>query len=147
MLTFRSCFFKKHLYCYKKFSAILCTIFPFSTVFFICFRYRMVFHPSDKNNRVNPYRYTLLVGAAERQKKDGLSNLNYRVLRKNRAPLYTNITVEVGRPPLKPNLSPFGTGIDIVISLSILFVMLTLTCCTCFKSRLIHVLLCPRRIP
>ena len=107
----------------------------------------MVYHPSDKNNRVNPYRYTLLVGAAERQKKDGLTNLKYQMVRSIRTPLYTNITVDVGKPPLKPNLAPFGTGIDIVISLSILVLMLTLTCCTCFKSRLVHVLLCPRRVP
>ena len=107
----------------------------------------MVYHPSDKNNRLNPYRYTLLVGAADRQKKDGLSNLKYQVVSSTRTPLYTNITVDVGKPPLKPNLAPFGTGIDIVISLSILVLMLTLTCCTCFKSRLVHVLMCPRRVP
>lgn len=106
----------------------------------------MVYHPSDKNNRVNPYRYTLLVGAAERQKKDGLANLQYRVLEKFNTPLYTNITANVGKPSLKPNLSPFGTGIDIVISLSILVLMLSFTCCACFKSRIVQVLLCPRRV-
>lgn len=115
-------------------------------VSFFC-RYRMVYHPSDKNNRVNPYRYTLLVGAAERQRHDGLSNLKYSVVSEQDLPLYTNITADVGKPPLRSNISTFGTGVDIVVSLSLLLLMMSLTCCTCIKSRLMHLLLCPRRVP
>nr|CAB3224888.1 b4Gal-T beta-1,4-galactosyltransferase [Phallusia mammillata] len=110
-------------------------------------RYRMVYHPSDKNNRVNPYRYTLLVGAAERQRQDGLSNLKYNIVSERSMPLYTNITADVGKPPLRSNVSTFGTRVDIVVSLSLLLLMMTLTCCTCVKSRLMHVIMCPRRIP
>ena len=106
----------------------------------------MVYHPSDKNNRMNPYRYTLLVGAAERQQRDGLTSLKYEVVRKTYLPLYTNITAYVGKPPLNPNVASFGTGVDIMVSLSLLVLMLSLTCCTCFKSRLLHILLCPKRI-
>jgi len=107
----------------------------------------MVYHPSDKNNRINPYRYTLLVGAADRQRQDGLSNLHYRMVAEKQMALYTNLTVDVGKPPLRSNIIPFGTGVDIVFSLSLLLLMLCFTCCTCFKSRLLHVFLCPRRIP
>uniref|UniRef100_H2ZBS9 Beta-1,4-galactosyltransferase n=1 Tax=Ciona savignyi TaxID=51511 RepID=H2ZBS9_CIOSA len=110
-------------------------------------KYRMAYHPSDKSNRVNPYRYTLLVGAAERQRRDGLNNLHYSVVDNKRMPLYTNITADVGKPPLNPKTNSFGNGIDIVVSISLLVLMLTMTCCTCVKSRLPHVLLCPRRIP
>uniref|UniRef100_H2XTR1 Beta-1,4-galactosyltransferase n=1 Tax=Ciona intestinalis TaxID=7719 RepID=H2XTR1_CIOIN len=110
-------------------------------------RYRMAYHPSDKSNRVNPYRYTLLVGAAERQRHDGLNNLHYSLVEKTQLPLYTNISADVGKPPLNPKTVGFGTGIDIVVSISLLLLMLTMTCCTCVKSRLPHVLLCPRRIP
>ena len=106
----------------------------------------MVYHPSDKNNRINPYRYTLLVGAAERQKQDGLTSLKYKLLKKTYMNLYTNITADVGHPPLKPNVKSFGTGVDIVVSLSMLLLMSLLTCCTCFKSRLLHILMCPKRI-
>ncbi|CAK8693140.1 beta-1,4-galactosyltransferase 4-like [Clavelina lepadiformis] len=109
-------------------------------------KYRMIYHPSDTNNRVNPYRYTLLVGAAERQRRDGLNNIRYNIVDKKRTALYTNITADVGKPPSKPNVSTFGTGIDIAISISLLLLMLSLSCCTCFKSRLMHVVLCPRRI-
>ena len=106
----------------------------------------MVYHPPDKNNQVNPYRYTLLVGAAERQKQDGLTSLKYQVLRKTHLPLYTNITANVGKPPLNIDVASFGTGVDIAVSLSLLLLMLSLTCCTCFKSRLLHIVLCPKRI-
>jgi len=109
-------------------------------------KYRMAFHPSDTNNRVNPYRYTLLVGAAERQLHDGLTSLNYKMVGTENLPLYTNVTADVGKPPLDAELRSFGTGFDIAISISLLVLMLIITGFTCLKSRLLHVLLCPRRI-
>lgn len=109
-------------------------------------KYRMAFHPSDNNNRVNPYRYTLLVGAAERQLHDGLTSLNYKLVNTENLPLYTNVTADVGKPPLDAELRAFGTGFDIAISISLLVLMLIITGFTCFKSRLMHVILCPRRV-
>ena len=106
----------------------------------------MAFHPSDTNNRVNPYRYTLLVGAAERQLHDGLTSLNYKMVKTENLPLYTNVTADVGKPPLDAELRSFGTGFDIAISISLLVLMMIITGFTCLKSRLLHVLLCPRRI-
>lgn len=32
-------------------------------------------------------------------KRDGISSLQYRLVEVSRAPMYTNITVEIGRPP------------------------------------------------
>lgn len=102
----------------------------------------MVYHPSDERNGVNPYRYSLLVGAAERQKRDGLVNLQYSVLQKMRLPLYTNITADVGIPPSTHSM---GSGIDIVISISLACLLVFITICSCFKSRIIHVIIQSRR--
>lgn len=121
-------------------------LFIYWPLFMCRCRYRMVFHPWDNNNRVNPYRFTLLVGAAQRQNQDGLTSLKYQIVKKTKNPLYTNITADVGKPPLKPNVSSFGTGVDIVVSLSLLLLLFSFTCCTCFKSRLLHLFLCPKRV-
>ncbi|EOB08896.1 Beta-1,4-galactosyltransferase 2, partial [Anas platyrhynchos] len=45
-------------------------------------RYRMIKHERDKHNEPNPQ-----------------SSLQYRLVEVSRAPMYTNITVEIGRPP------------------------------------------------
>ena len=104
-------------------------------------RYRMVYHKSDTSNRMNPYRYTLLVGAAERQPSDGLSSLQYTLASVNEAPLYVNFTVDIGQPSFNQKMKSFGTGIDIFASISLLIFMIFITGFACFRSRFPHTVL------
>ena len=100
-----------------------------------------MYHPSDSNNRLNPYRYTLLFGAAERQRIDGLSSLQYNINSIEKTPLYINLTVDVGKPRFHQEMKSFGTGVDILITITMLFTMMLITGCVCFRSRLPHIFL------
>uniref|UniRef100_A0A8B9TQ18 Beta-1,4-galactosyltransferase n=1 Tax=Anas platyrhynchos TaxID=8839 RepID=A0A8B9TQ18_ANAPL len=62
-------------------------------------RYRMIKHERDKHNEPNPQRFTKIQNTKMTMKRDGISSLQYRLVEVSRAPMYTNITVEIGRPP------------------------------------------------
>ncbi|XP_061841798.1 beta-1,4-galactosyltransferase 3-like [Nerophis lumbriciformis] len=61
-------------------------------------RYKMIRHNHDKGNSVNRERSKYLVNAPENWKRDGLNKDMYEVISRERLPLYTNITVNVGTP-------------------------------------------------
>lgn len=46
-----------------------------------------------------PSRFTKIQNTKMTMKRDGISSLQYRLVEVSRAPMYTNITVEIGRPP------------------------------------------------
>jgi len=58
-------------------------------------RYKMVKHTQEKSNPVNACRYTLMRRTRMRFRYDGLSNLNYKVIKAERRHLYTNINVDL----------------------------------------------------
>lgn len=68
-------------------------------------RYRMIKHDRDKHNEPNPQRFTKIQNTKLTMKQDGIASVRYRVLEVSRQPLFTNITVDIGRPPSRP---PWG---------------------------------------
>lgn len=44
-------------------------------------------------------RFTKIQNTKMTMKRDGISSLQYRLVEVSRQPMYTNITVEIGRPP------------------------------------------------
>ncbi|RVE61893.1 hypothetical protein OJAV_G00176510 [Oryzias javanicus] len=65
-------------------------------------RYRMIKHERDKHNEPNPQRFNKIQNTKHTMKKDGISSLTYKLLQIKRYPLYTNISVEIGKPPPRP---------------------------------------------
>ncbi|KAF1383710.1 hypothetical protein PFLUV_G00134670 [Perca fluviatilis] len=65
-------------------------------------RYRMIKHERDKHNEPNPQRFNKIQNTKNTMKKDGISSLTYRLVQVKRYPLYTNISVEIGKPPPRP---------------------------------------------
>ncbi|XP_077470927.1 beta-1,4-galactosyltransferase 2 [Stigmatopora argus] len=65
-------------------------------------RYRMIKHERDKHNEPNPQRFNKIQNTKNTMRKDGISSLTYRVVQVKRYPLYTNISVEIGKPPPRP---------------------------------------------
>ncbi|XP_020638912.1 beta-1,4-galactosyltransferase 2 isoform X1 [Pogona vitticeps] len=65
-------------------------------------RYRMIKHERDRHNEPNPQRFTKIQNTKVTMKRDGIGSLQYRLVEKVRRPMYTNITVEIGRPPPRP---------------------------------------------
>ncbi|XP_042353913.1 beta-1,4-galactosyltransferase 2 [Plectropomus leopardus] len=65
-------------------------------------RYRMIKHERDKHNEPNPQRFNKIQNTKNTMKKDGISSLTYRVVQVKKYPLYTNISVEIGKPPPRP---------------------------------------------
>ncbi|XP_033993095.1 beta-1,4-galactosyltransferase 2 [Trematomus bernacchii] len=65
-------------------------------------RYRMIKHERDKHNEPNPQRFNKIQNTKNTMKKDGISSLTYRVIQFKRYALYTNISVEIGKPPPRP---------------------------------------------
>ncbi|NWW77737.1 B4GT3 galactosyltransferase, partial [Climacteris rufus] len=61
--------------------------------------YKMVKHKSDKGNEENPHRFDLLVRTQRVWTQDGMNSLSYELLAKELRPLYTNLTVDIGRDP------------------------------------------------
>uniref|UniRef100_A0A8D2PUB5 Beta-1,4-galactosyltransferase 3 n=1 Tax=Zosterops lateralis melanops TaxID=1220523 RepID=A0A8D2PUB5_ZOSLA len=59
--------------------------------------YKMVKHKSDKGNEENPHRFDLLVRTQRSWTQDGMNSLTYVLLAKELRPLYTNLTVDIGR--------------------------------------------------
>ncbi|XP_005370105.1 beta-1,4-galactosyltransferase 2 isoform X1 [Microtus ochrogaster] len=61
-------------------------------------RYRMIKHDRDKHNEPNPQRFSKIQNTKMSMKWDGIGSVRYRVLEVSRQPLFTNITVDIGRP-------------------------------------------------
>ncbi|NXC92501.1 B4GT3 galactosyltransferase, partial [Cercotrichas coryphoeus] len=68
--------------------------------------YKMVKHKSDKGNEENPHRFDLLVRTQRSWTQDGMNSLSYSLLRKELRPLYTNLTVDIGRDPRAARAAP-----------------------------------------
>ncbi|XP_030061899.1 beta-1,4-galactosyltransferase 2 [Microcaecilia unicolor] len=65
-------------------------------------RYRMIKHERDKHNEANPQRFTKIQNTKMTMKRDGINSLQYHVINVAKHPLYTNITVDIGKPPARP---------------------------------------------
>ncbi|XP_076829690.1 beta-1,4-galactosyltransferase 2 [Brachyhypopomus gauderio] len=65
-------------------------------------RYRMIKHERDKHNEPNPQRFNKIQNTKNTMRKDGISSLTYRLVSVTTFPLYTNISVEIGKPPPRP---------------------------------------------
>ncbi|KAL6490231.1 hypothetical protein MHYP_G00005760 [Metynnis hypsauchen] len=65
-------------------------------------RYRMIKHERDKHNEPNPQRFNKIQNTKNTMRKDGISSLTYRLVSIKKYPLYTNISVEIGKPPPRP---------------------------------------------
>lgn len=65
-------------------------------------RYRMIKHERDKHNEPNPQRFTKIQNTKVTMKKDGINSLHYRVVHFAKFAMYTNITVDIGKPPPRP---------------------------------------------
>ncbi|XP_065601652.1 beta-1,4-galactosyltransferase 1 isoform X2 [Cyrtonyx montezumae] len=59
---------------------------------------RMIRHSRDRKNEPNPERFDRIAHTRETMSSDGLNSLSYEVLRTDRFPLYTRITVAIGSP-------------------------------------------------
>ncbi|XP_056453080.1 beta-1,4-galactosyltransferase 2 [Gadus chalcogrammus] len=65
-------------------------------------RYRMIKHERDKHNEPNPQRFNKIQNTKNTMRRDGISSLTYRLVQVKRFPLYTDISVEIGKPPPRP---------------------------------------------
>ncbi|XP_047222967.1 beta-1,4-galactosyltransferase 2 isoform X1 [Girardinichthys multiradiatus] len=65
-------------------------------------RYRMIKHERDKHNEPNPQRFNKIQNTKNTMKKDGISSLTYKLVQVKKYPMYTNISVEIGKPPPRP---------------------------------------------
>ncbi|XP_053560459.1 beta-1,4-galactosyltransferase 3 [Bombina bombina] len=61
--------------------------------------YKMVKHKGDRGNEENPHRFDLLIRTQRMWTQDGMNSLSYTLLSREREPLYTNITVDIGVDP------------------------------------------------
>ncbi|XP_077428516.1 beta-1,4-galactosyltransferase 1 [Vanacampus margaritifer] len=59
---------------------------------------RMIRHERDKQNEPNPQRFDRIAHTRETMSKDGIKSLSYKRLSKETLPLYTKITVDIGKP-------------------------------------------------
>uniref|UniRef100_S4RP30 Beta-1,4-galactosyltransferase n=1 Tax=Petromyzon marinus TaxID=7757 RepID=S4RP30_PETMA len=64
-------------------------------------RYRMVKHARDAKNEPNPKRFTQIKNTRHNMGRDGINTLKYRHVETVRQPLYTNVTVDVGKMPAR----------------------------------------------
>ncbi|KAM8938959.1 beta-1,4-galactosyltransferase 1 [Pelodytes ibericus] len=60
---------------------------------------RMIRHERDAKNDPNPKRFDLISHTRQTMNSDGLNSLSYQVTQKEKFPLYTKITVDVGPSP------------------------------------------------
>ncbi|XP_060626788.2 beta-1,4-galactosyltransferase 4 [Anolis sagrei] len=61
-------------------------------------KYTMIFHTRDRGNEANGQRMNLLRQVSRVWKMDGLNSCSYNLLAMEYNPLYTNITVDLGKP-------------------------------------------------
>ncbi|XP_065262124.1 beta-1,4-galactosyltransferase 1 [Emys orbicularis] len=59
---------------------------------------RMIRHSRDHKNEPNPQRFDRIAHTRETMNSDGLNTLSYKVVKTEKYPLYTKITVDVGSP-------------------------------------------------
>ncbi|KAM3939206.1 beta-1,4-galactosyltransferase 1 [Leptodactylus fuscus] len=59
---------------------------------------RMIRHDRDAKNDPNPQRFDLIAHTRQTMNSDGINSLKYKVLKTEKHPLYTKITVDVGTP-------------------------------------------------
>ncbi|XP_061553265.1 beta-1,4-galactosyltransferase 3 isoform X2 [Phycodurus eques] len=64
--------------------------------------YKMIKHRGDRGNEQNPHRFDLLKRTRLNWRSDGLNSLTYELLSKEREALYTNLTVDIGEEPHRP---------------------------------------------
>ncbi|XP_075056432.1 beta-1,4-galactosyltransferase 1 [Mixophyes fleayi] len=60
---------------------------------------RMIRHERDEKNDPNPKRFDLIARTRQTMNSDGLNTLKYNVLKTEKFPLYSKITVDVGPLP------------------------------------------------
>lgn len=65
-------------------------------------RYKMIPHDRDSGNEENFHRYNLLRNVKRTWKDDGMNSLDFHLLSREKTPLYTNITVDIGDAPVMP---------------------------------------------
>ncbi|XP_064358151.1 beta-1,4-galactosyltransferase 1 isoform X2 [Dromaius novaehollandiae] len=61
-------------------------------------RCRMIRHSRDRKNEPNPERFDRIAHTRETMSSDGLNTLSYKVVKNDKYPLYTKITVDIGSP-------------------------------------------------
>eukprot|EP00079_Xenopus_tropicalis_P020571 XP_012811669.1 PREDICTED: UDP-Gal:betaGlcNAc beta 1,4- galactosyltransferase, polypeptide 1, gene 1 isoform X4 [Xenopus tropicalis] len=59
---------------------------------------RMIKHNRDEKNGDNPKRFDLISRTRHTMEKDGINSLSYKVVKKEKFPLYVKITVDAGIP-------------------------------------------------
>ncbi|XP_053153811.1 beta-1,4-galactosyltransferase 1 isoform X1 [Hemicordylus capensis] len=59
---------------------------------------RMIRHSRDNKNEPNPQRFNKIAQTKETMKSDGLNSLTYKVVKTEKLPLYTKLTVDIGSP-------------------------------------------------
>lgn len=59
---------------------------------------RMIRHSRDHKNDPNPQRFNKIARTKETMKSDGLNSLSYKVIKTDKLPLYSKITVDIGSP-------------------------------------------------
>ncbi|KAM9850032.1 beta-1,4-galactosyltransferase 1 [Aulostomus maculatus] len=59
---------------------------------------RMIRHERDKKNEPNPQRFNRIAHTRDTMHKDGINSLSYQVVKVDKLPLFTMITVDVGKP-------------------------------------------------
>ncbi|KAG9472660.1 beta-1,4-galactosyltransferase 3-like [Eleutherodactylus coqui] len=65
-------------------------------------RYKMIPHDRDSGNEENSLRHNLLSKTKRTWKEDGMNSLNFQLLSREKTPLYTNLTVDIGEAPVMP---------------------------------------------
>ncbi|KAJ8257239.1 hypothetical protein GJAV_G00183430 [Gymnothorax javanicus] len=70
--------------------------------------YKMIKHHGDRGNAENRHRFDLLMRTGQRWRTDGINSLTYKLLSKEREPLYTNLTVDIGNDPHPPQAKPLS---------------------------------------
>ncbi|XP_044140041.1 beta-1,4-galactosyltransferase 3-like [Bufo gargarizans] len=65
-------------------------------------RYKMIPHDRDSGNEENSYRHNLLSKTRKTWREDGMNSMAFRLLSREKAELYTNLTVDIGETPVMP---------------------------------------------
>ncbi|KAM9329238.1 beta-1,4-galactosyltransferase 1 [Gastrophryne carolinensis] len=60
---------------------------------------RMIRHERDAKNDPNPKRFDLIAHTRQTMDSDGINSLTYKVIKHEKFPLYTKITVDIGSQP------------------------------------------------